>query len=507
MQFLRVITGSADGKIRIWNLLNGDCLRVMRGTSQLDPVLSISIHENRILVNTEYNVLLMEFEIVSYEYGSQRELGCDNISKSDDQKGTQRPYSAIRANRMALVDTANSKIFNDGRKSALSHSFGPMSQKLFDEARQVYTPANNSRLSSAKRTTNIQHFKSASMTDQGNQAVRRLTSKTSSANDGAMTTVDSTPIDLKQIKTDQLHRCKTVSLDEAKTMLKHQLKHMRQGEYKELMDKQLYTTIAPMPKNSDRVNKYAESAADHVEAPSRTAQRPQSSPSKYDTRTMVNKNADNELRSLIAKPDTINAQTPAFTSKTLNHFGTVKQPVPPRPMSSFVSKIFETNEKDLRTNGMYPSHVNSKLPNPIVVTTSRPTSAIDTDSPSMASTSKTQLKSNTNGGLHSKSQASMVDRPKTPCERPKSAKKTVQTCVSEIYETNKLTAHDDLKLMTYSEIDDIVKQVDIVFDSTQRENFRIQQANYKKLWQLKSIGQYHGSLLARPKPFAPEIRE
>ena len=30
---------------------------------------------------------------------------------------------------------------------------------------------------------------------------------------------------------------------------------------------------------------------------------------------------------------------------------------------------------------------------------------------------------------------------------------------------------------------------------------------YKKFWHLKSTGQYHGSLLAKPKVMAPEIRE
>ena len=39
--FLRVITGAEDGRVRIWNMINGQCCRIMRGNSQSDPVLSI----------------------------------------------------------------------------------------------------------------------------------------------------------------------------------------------------------------------------------------------------------------------------------------------------------------------------------------------------------------------------------------------------------------------------------------------------------------------------------
>ena len=82
MQYLRAITGSADGKIRIWNILNGDCLRVMRGNSQCDPIYSLSISDNRMLINTEFNLILMEFEKVVYEYGGKRELDIDGMAQT-----------------------------------------------------------------------------------------------------------------------------------------------------------------------------------------------------------------------------------------------------------------------------------------------------------------------------------------------------------------------------------------------------------------------------------------
>ena len=83
---MRAITGSADGKIRIWNVLNGDCIRVMRGNSRCDPILSMSIIDNRILMNTEHNIILMEFEPVLYEYGSNREETSESTAISSEER-------------------------------------------------------------------------------------------------------------------------------------------------------------------------------------------------------------------------------------------------------------------------------------------------------------------------------------------------------------------------------------------------------------------------------------
>uniref|UniRef100_A0A8C9U4R6 F-box and WD repeat domain containing 10 n=1 Tax=Scleropages formosus TaxID=113540 RepID=A0A8C9U4R6_SCLFO len=42
--FLRVITGCSDGKVRIFNFLTGNCLRVIKASSPLSPVLSLHAH-------------------------------------------------------------------------------------------------------------------------------------------------------------------------------------------------------------------------------------------------------------------------------------------------------------------------------------------------------------------------------------------------------------------------------------------------------------------------------
>lgn len=45
--YLRLLTGCADGKIRIWSVLSGVCLRVMRGNSISDPVTSLTATPDR----------------------------------------------------------------------------------------------------------------------------------------------------------------------------------------------------------------------------------------------------------------------------------------------------------------------------------------------------------------------------------------------------------------------------------------------------------------------------
>ena len=49
--YLRVVTGSEDGKIRIWNIVRGQCCRIMRGNSRSDPVLSLLAIADRLVGN------------------------------------------------------------------------------------------------------------------------------------------------------------------------------------------------------------------------------------------------------------------------------------------------------------------------------------------------------------------------------------------------------------------------------------------------------------------------
>ncbi|EMP23730.1 F-box/WD repeat-containing protein 10 [Chelonia mydas] len=66
--YLRVISGCADGKIRIFNFLTGTCLKVMRANSRGDPVVSFCIVENRMVINALSSILMFQFEDVEWDY-------------------------------------------------------------------------------------------------------------------------------------------------------------------------------------------------------------------------------------------------------------------------------------------------------------------------------------------------------------------------------------------------------------------------------------------------------
>uniref|UniRef100_A0A2K6E6W4 Uncharacterized protein n=1 Tax=Macaca nemestrina TaxID=9545 RepID=A0A2K6E6W4_MACNE len=72
--FLRVISACADGKIRIYNFLNGNCMKVIKANGRGDPVLSFFIQGNRwvVVVNTESNVLVFQFEHIKWQYAMEK---------------------------------------------------------------------------------------------------------------------------------------------------------------------------------------------------------------------------------------------------------------------------------------------------------------------------------------------------------------------------------------------------------------------------------------------------
>lgn len=45
--YLRLVTGCVDGKIRIFNFLTGDCLRVIAVEADAGRLLSLRFNENR----------------------------------------------------------------------------------------------------------------------------------------------------------------------------------------------------------------------------------------------------------------------------------------------------------------------------------------------------------------------------------------------------------------------------------------------------------------------------
>ena len=101
--YMRALTGCADGKLRIWNILNGSCLREIRGNSKSDAILSISIVENRIVVNTVSNILLLEFEKIKFEYDVEALIEKTFQDTSENPKFIRKSVRYIASNFDRLV--------------------------------------------------------------------------------------------------------------------------------------------------------------------------------------------------------------------------------------------------------------------------------------------------------------------------------------------------------------------------------------------------------------------
>ncbi|NWW34775.1 FBW10 protein, partial [Panurus biarmicus] len=66
--YLRVISGCADGRIRIFSFLTGTCLKVLEPSSSRDPVSALHVAGNRVVTNSPSRVLLLQFEDVLWDY-------------------------------------------------------------------------------------------------------------------------------------------------------------------------------------------------------------------------------------------------------------------------------------------------------------------------------------------------------------------------------------------------------------------------------------------------------
>jgi hypothetical protein len=248
-------------------------------------------------------------------------------------------------------------------------------------------------------------------------------------------------------------------------------------------------------------------------------------------------NTSNESSTVnISKTEAVTASTSLLTSKNIVHSQT---PIIQTP-HKIVSKVFETEERNLKTSlNMHPVDIKSKLPNPKIVNLIRPqTSFHDHKYMLMKNAKNSELglggvfRANnlpgpndprlyrsksafltTNDVNRSVLNASYLttNRSKTPVtSRASNKRNELAQSAAELLDS-KLASHDNLNLMTFKEIDSIIEKISGYFgdgDSKAANNPKDpKQDVYKKMWVLKSTGQYHGSLLLRPKAVAPEIRE
>lgn len=563
-QYLRAITGSADGKVRIWNILTGDCIRVMRGNSQCDPVLSMSVVDNRVLINTEFNVILMEFEIVQYDYAScsvnseeASESNFNDESKRASQLKKPRNYSLIRASRSELVATPNVKLFNDERKTILDHSSRPISGKNLKDAQIVHNitskPLNISR-NSIGNISELGLAKRQSIVQSINATIISQTSLSVLSNTRATVLSHSHPnqayfkenkIEANRISLEkelESFRNRTVDLNDTKQYLREQLKEIKQSQQSTSSDDTPDITMPINTKNSIETKSCIETRLlnrnDFVRQKDDygfSQERPTSSPSRVDTKTRIKLkpyeiskiksfSLDEKFNQFL---DQENESKPMKIKK--NQFSIFKQTDSESQyrddLNEFkksanlkthkvVSKVFETQEKDLKTNSkMYPVNVKSKLPNPKIVNPVLMKQQQRHENQFMDQENKFIRMNRSKSAFVIKQQQSQTNESLTPIFfKPKSdypvRSKPKTEYVVEACETSKLAASSDkLNLMTFKQVDQIIDTINGYFKTPDKEKETEQADFYKKIWMLKSKGKYHGSLLAKPKTIAPEIRE
>ncbi|XP_017694607.1 PREDICTED: F-box/WD repeat-containing protein 10-like isoform X1 [Lepidothrix coronata] len=85
--YLRVISGCADGKIRVFNFLSGTCLNVLVVSSSGDPVSSLHVAENRMVINSPARVLMFQFQDVTWDYSLPADREVKEKEKEKQPKG------------------------------------------------------------------------------------------------------------------------------------------------------------------------------------------------------------------------------------------------------------------------------------------------------------------------------------------------------------------------------------------------------------------------------------
>ncbi|XP_051889294.1 F-box and WD repeat domain containing protein 10B [Pristis pectinata] len=139
--YLRVLSGCSDGKIRIFDLYRGTCLRVMRASGRGDPVLSFYLSAKSIVINTVANVVAFHFEDVTWDYTAPSAV-IESPAQEDLFKMAplrKQPYSYVRAQRMRRIGSTNEKIYHrqDIAQKGLSHHARLMSSRCMQEAQRI----------------------------------------------------------------------------------------------------------------------------------------------------------------------------------------------------------------------------------------------------------------------------------------------------------------------------------------------------------------------------------
>ncbi|XP_031207717.1 CMT1A duplicated region transcript 1 protein isoform X3 [Mastomys coucha] len=109
--YLRVISACGDGKIRIYNFLNGNCLKVIKVDVRGDPVLSFFYQGNRMVAHTDSSIFVFQFENVKWQYSSDRNKTKKSKDKEEEKEETSLgdAHSKSSIQGQSLKDSVSSK--------------------------------------------------------------------------------------------------------------------------------------------------------------------------------------------------------------------------------------------------------------------------------------------------------------------------------------------------------------------------------------------------------------
>uniref|UniRef100_UPI0037E8EB47 F-box and WD repeat domain containing protein 10B n=1 Tax=Semicossyphus pulcher TaxID=241346 RepID=UPI0037E8EB47 len=106
--YLRVITGCADGRIRIFNFLTGDRLREIKAEAETGRILSLHFHHNSILVNATSSVKRYQFAKVFWDNTESAEKGQGDVG-AQDGRGPVKSATKVVSLGLKMHDCNNKK--------------------------------------------------------------------------------------------------------------------------------------------------------------------------------------------------------------------------------------------------------------------------------------------------------------------------------------------------------------------------------------------------------------
>uniref|UniRef100_A0A8C6YD23 CMT1A duplicated region transcript 1 protein n=1 Tax=Naja naja TaxID=35670 RepID=A0A8C6YD23_NAJNA len=136
----KVISGCADGKIRIFNFFSGICLRVMRANSRGDPVVSFCILENRYVKSSYFLCGLFQFEEVEWNHNqlSDRVPNQALIGKFHDIPAPVKPPPYSKSMREKRARKKNWKLYREVDDTVLSYYISQHATRLSKDVPGIY---------------------------------------------------------------------------------------------------------------------------------------------------------------------------------------------------------------------------------------------------------------------------------------------------------------------------------------------------------------------------------